>query len=196
MEPGAALKACSQLEEGTLDRAVYAHDWQGDSSGVDYALGDCWEYLQTVKTLNDLHLNSLSTCLTNYLTWPVKRDWNHIDQKDYPISYVVYGMVYEPSFYHFFAVKTIYNKLNRRKVLILYPIYPNYLAFQSNNFLVYFINPKGYWAVSGWTWGAVMLLRGIFYKQGVQKWSDLTGDWWHYRHPHIHAIQGVQCQQL
>lgn len=93
-------------------------------------------------------------------------------------------------------MKIIYNKLNRRKVLILYPIYPNHLAFQSNNFLIYFISSKGYWAVSEQSWGAVMLLRGIFYKQGAQKWPDLTGDWWHYRYPHVHAIRGAQCQQL
>lgn len=41
---------------------------QRDSSGVDCTCGDCWEYLQTVKTLNEFHLNSLSTYLTKYLT--------------------------------------------------------------------------------------------------------------------------------
>lgn len=39
-------------------------------------------------------------------------------------------MVHGQSFYHLFAVKTAYNKLDRKEILILYPIYPNYIDTQ------------------------------------------------------------------
>lgn len=36
-------------------------------------------------------------------------------------------MVHGQSFYHLFAIKAAYNKLDRKEILILYPIYPNYV---------------------------------------------------------------------
>lgn len=36
-------------------------------------------------------------------------------------------MVHEQSFYHSVAIKTACNKLDGREILILYPIYPNYV---------------------------------------------------------------------
>lgn len=84
----------------------------------------CWKYLLgAAKTWTELHLNNLSIHLTNSITWFVKKRLksNRPDQKDCSISYTVH----KQSFYHLFAIKTVYSKLDGREILILYPIYLN-----------------------------------------------------------------------